>query len=348
LAPPPCSATPTARCTSGRCTSRRSGVTRRWALGLGLLLAALTLPAEAEASGFSLSHFPASLPAPILAGTKLGIGLYGAVPMSTLAAMRPSVILVQDPDPPSARALRAVFPQALIVGRLFVPDGDPSLASCQDATEPHEAKGEDFGQMVARRAVPLRGIVDAWVADNEQASSADPAGLACHAQFELGFVQRLQGRYGIAAVVGNDASGAVSPQDYATFFAQPISQAMYLGLHAYGKPGAASLQTSDSQYYALRYRQVHDALLRAGVPLPRGGFLLTETGLFDGWRGQASDRSMAGDYLWLEQQIEQDGYVRGQMAFGLGVGPQYQRYELGDSAIPAAFGDFAAARAPAA
>lgn len=310
-------------------------MSRRWAFCLGLLLASLALPAGAQASGFALSPFPASLPLPILAGTKLGVGIYGGVAMSTLATMRPSLILVQDPDPPSVRALRAVFPQALIVGRLFVPDGDPSLANCQDPAEPHEAKGEDFGQMVARRAVPLRSVVDAWVGDNEQASSADPATLACHAQFELGFVDRLQGRYGIAAVVGNDASGAVTPQDYTAYFAQPISQAMYFGLHAYGKPGAASLQTSDSQFYALRYRLVHDALVQAGVPLPRGGFLLTETGLYDG-------QTPAGDYLWLEQQIEQDAYVRGQMAFGLGVGPQYARYELGNSTIPAAFGDYAA------
>jgi len=258
--------------------------------------------------------------------------------MDTLTSLRPAVILVQDPDVPSAKLLRATFPQALIVGRHYVPDGDPSLANCQNPAEPHEAKGQDFGQIVARRAVPLKGLVDAWVGDNEQASSADPASLACHAQFELGFVERLQGRYGIAAVAGNDASGAVTPQDYASYFAEPISQAEYFGLHAYGKPGAATLQSADAGYYVLRYRQVHDALVQAGVPLPRGGFLLTETGLYDGWRGQTTAAAMAGDFLWLEQQIEQDDYVRGQMIFGLGVGPQYAAYELQGSAIPALLG----------
>src|SRR5581483_674679 len=205
------------------------------------------------------------------------------------------------------------FPRALIVGRHFVPDGDPALANCQDPTEPHEAKGEDFGQIVARMAVPLKGVVDAWVGDNEQASSADPASLSCHAQFELGFVRRLQGRYGVPAVVGNDASGAVEPEDYARYFAEPISQAAYFGVHAYGKPGAATLQSTDNGYYALRYRLIHDALIQAGAALPKSGFLLTETGLYDGWRGQASPASFVADLLWLEQQIEQDDYVRGQM-----------------------------------
>ena len=43
-------------------------------------------------------------------------------------------------------------------------------------------------------------------------------------------------------MVGNDASGAVDPQDYVRYFAQPIGQAAYFGLHAYGKPGAGSLR----------------------------------------------------------------------------------------------------------
>jgi hypothetical protein len=311
---------------------------------MALLFAALLLPAGVQASGgFTFSPFPNTLASPVVSRTKLGVGIYGGVDLGTLATMRPGLFLIQDPDPPAARALRAAFPQALIVGRHFVPDGDPSLANCQDSTEPHQAKGSDFGQIVARMAVPLRGIVDAWVADNEQASSADPASLACHAQFQLGFVQRLQGRYGIAAVVGNDASGAVTPQDYARYFSQPISQAMFFGLHAYGRPGTSTLQSSDSLYYALRYRLVHDALIQAGVPLPQGGFLLTETGLYDGWRRQVSDQAMANEFLWLEQQIEQDDYVRGQMAFGLGVGDQYQRFELRNTLIPEAFGGYAGA-----
>ncbi len=284
----------------------------------------------------------------MVTSSKLGVGLYGGVSIDPLAAMRPGAILVQDPDAASARLLRAAFPQAIIVGRHFVADGDPSLANCQNPTEPHEAKGEDFGQIVARRAVPLKGLVDAWVGDNEQASSADPASLACHAQFELGFVERLQGRYGIAAVVGNDASGAVEPQDYARYFAQPISQATYFGLHAYSKPGAGTLESVDAAYYALRYRQVHDALVSAGVQLPRGGFLLTETGLYEGWRGQATDAAMAKDFIWLEQQLEQDDYVRGAMIFGLGLDPRYASYDLTHSSIPDAIGAYNGTRSTSA
>jgi hypothetical protein len=129
-------------------------------------------------------------------------------------------------------------------------------------------------------------------------------------------------------VAGNDASGALEPSDYPKYFAKPISTAKYLGVHAYGKPEARSLQTPDAVFYALRYRLIRDELTKAGVPLPKGGFLLTETGLFEGWRGLVPDQTMANDFLWLEQQIEQDSYVKGQFIFGMGPQKRFGNYEI--------------------
>ena len=52
----------------------------------------------------------------------------GGTALDTVRQMRPGVVLVQDPSPDAAQQLRQSFPQALIVGRHFVPDGDGSLA----------------------------------------------------------------------------------------------------------------------------------------------------------------------------------------------------------------------------
>jgi hypothetical protein len=279
---------------------------------------------------------------PIVSNTKLGVGLYGGVPIDTLRILRPAVMLLEDPDPNAAQYLRATFPRALIVGRKFVPDGDSSLANCQDGSENHEAKGAAFADMIAKTAVPLRGAIDAWVSDNEQAVATDRASLPCHAQFQSGFIQRLQGTYGIDAVAGNDAAGALDPADYVTYFSRPISQARYLGLHAYGKPGAGTLQSADNVYYALRYRLVHDALVNAGILLPSGGLLLTETGLYDGWRGAVQDDAMASDFLWLEQRLEEDDYIRGQMMFGLGLTNRFWNFDLQSTSVPALLGAYGA------
>jgi len=259
--------------------------------------------------------------------------------------MRPAVFLLEDPDANAARELRANFPKSLIVGRKFIPDGDSLLANCGDGGENHEAKGAGLADVIARTAVPLRGVVDAWVGDNEQATATDRSSLPCHAQFQTGFVERLQGTHGVDAVAGNDAAGALDPADYVKYFSRPISLAKYFGLHAYGKPNAGTLQSTDNVYYALRYRFVRDALVKAGIPLPTGGFVLTETGLYDGWRGQVNDENMANDFLWLEQRLQEDDYVRGQMIFGLGVNGRFWNFDLQSTTVPDRLGAYGAAHA---
>src|SRR5581483_2792598 len=140
-------------------------------------------------------------------------------------------------------------------------------------------------------------------------------------------------------------SGAIEPADYAKYFARPISEAAYFGIHAYGKPEARSLQTPDALYYALRYRLIHDALVKAGVGLPKNGFLLTETGLYEGWRGLVNDEQMAKDFIWLDQQLQQDSYVKGQFVFGLGPQNPYGLFEIQGTALIGMLGGYNAQHA---
>jgi hypothetical protein len=267
------------------------------------------------------------------------------VPINVLRTLRPAMILVQNPELTSMSALRQVFPKALLVGRQYFADGDPNLAHCSDPAENHEAKGAALADTIARTALPMKGIVDAWVGDNEQTSHDRPQDFPCHAQFETGFVEQLQGKYGIAAVAGNDPAGAIEPADYPKYFARPISEAVYFGIHAYAKPEARTMQTGDSQFYVLRYRLIHDALVQAGVPLPKGGFLLTETGLYEGWRGFVSDQQMANDFIWLEQETEKDAYLKGQFIFGIGPQKRFGNYEIEGTTLLELLGQFNAQHA---
>jgi hypothetical protein len=285
-------------------------------------------------------------PGPIVTNDKLGVGIYSSgLPINVLRTLRPAMLLVQDPDPRSVPQLRAIFPKSLIVGRHYVPDGDFTLAHCGDAKEDHKAKGVAFADSLARTAVPLKGIIDAWVSDNEQTNSRDPGQLACHADFQTGFIETLQGKYGIAAVAGNDAAGALEPGDYPKYFAKPIGEAVYFGVHAYGKPETLTFQSPDAIFYALRYRLIHDELVKAGVPLPKGGFLLTETGYYQGWRGFVSVQKMADDFEWLEKQTEQDAYVTGQFIFGMGTQGRFGNYEIMGTTMLEMLGQFNAAHA---
>ncbi|HEX6512761.1 MAG TPA: hypothetical protein VF157_10705, partial [Chloroflexota bacterium] len=105
---------------------------------------------------------PTPIPGPIITNDKLGVGVYtSGIPYNVLVTMRPAMILLQDPDIRTVVPLRQYFPKALIVGRHYVPDGDFSLARCNDANEDHHAKGVAFADMLARGAVPLKNVVDA-------------------------------------------------------------------------------------------------------------------------------------------------------------------------------------------
>jgi hypothetical protein len=267
--------------------------------------------------------------------TKLGIGVYSStINADNLRTLRPAAILLQDPNPQTAANFRAVFPKALIIGRHFMADGDPLLPQCGNAAEDHHAKGVFLADYIARTAVPLKDVVNAWVSDNEQTNDARPQELPCHADFQLGFIEELQGKYGIDAVAGNDASAALQPSDYPKYFAKPIAAAAYFGVHAYGAPEANKDPSTrrldngpNSIYYALRYRMIHDQLAAAGI-MPQKGFLLTETGLYDGWRGYVDENTVAGQILWLEQQIDQDPYVKAQFVFGMGLQGRFAPFDI--------------------
>ncbi|MBV8085784.1 MAG: hypothetical protein JO247_13325 [Chloroflexi bacterium] len=287
-------------------------------------------------------------PGPIVTNDKLGVGVYtSAIPFNVLRTLRPAMLLLQDPDPRTAQQLRPIFPKALIIGRHFVTQSDDALmAHCDRPTEDHMAQGVAFANYISNTALALKGTVDAWVSDNEQSESAKADQLACHAQFQTGFIETMQGKYGIDAVAGNDAAGAVEPADYPKYFAKPISEAKYFGIHAYGKPESRTLQNgADSIYYALRYRLIHDELVKAGVKLPSGGFVLTETGVYEGWRGLVPDQKMSQDFEWLEQQTAQDSYVKGQFIFGLDTQGRFGIYEIQGTALLEMLGQYNAQHA---
>jgi hypothetical protein len=75
------------------------------------------------------------------------------------------------------------------------------------------------------------------------------------------------------------------------------------------------MRAPQGQAAMLRYRDIHAALTAAGIQ--SGPIILTETGLFSGWRGAESEQDAAADWIWLSDQLNQDSYVIGQTAFGL-------------------------------
>ncbi len=261
----------------------------------------------------------------------MGVGVYtsgGGFLVEAIYRLRPTVILLMDPTQDFAREVRRWFPNAFIVGRRFVKQ--------QPLDNPEQA-GRAFADHVAELAVPLKDVVDAWVSYNEVTDGGNLDNYHAYDIFQAAFARRLQGTYGIPAVAGNDAAGTVQPEDYARYFREAIESSQYFGIHAYAPKGAKTMR-DDAEYYALRYRLVHAALAKAGVQ--HGPFVLTETGLWEGWRGYLSDESMAREFMWLSDEMDKDDYVLGQAIFGIFDREEWGAFDILGTSVPDRLGKY--------
>jgi len=261
---------------------------------------------------------------PITKVTKLGVGVYGLhasdSELDALLLIQPTVIVLQDPDMEFARKVRYYFPKAFIVGRIFF--------ASQPLDNP-EQRGIEVADKVAEMAVPRKGLIDAWISYNEPVSHNDYAAYEAYNRFQVAFAQRLQGQYGIPAVAGNDAPGAIEPADYVKYFSEAIRASQYFGIHAYSKPDNYTFRTEDAAYYALRYRLIHEELERAGISNVK--MVVTEAGLANGWRYKVKPEQMAEEFFWLADEMEKDPYMIGYAIYGVFTGggvPGWQDHDI--------------------
>ena len=249
--------------------------------------------------------------------------------LPVLDEARPSVILLMDPSTSFAKEVRKMFPKAFIIGRIY--------ATSQPLDNPAQ-EGTAFADQVAASAVPLKGIVIAWMSYNEVSNAQDPANLRAYNTFQVAFANRLQGYYGIPAVAGNDGPRSVPASDYPKYFAQAIEASKYFGVHVYPNDGVQSLRDPAAADQVFYYRQIHNALQAAGVT--SGPFIITEVGLYAGWRGVTTDTSMAHDFTWFADQLNNDPYVLGMTVFGLFGPGRWQNFNIQGSDIPRIMGEY--------
>ena len=218
---------------------------------------------------------------------------------------KPTIILLMDPDPALAIEIRRWFPKSFIVGRRYFP---------QQPLDNPELRGEQAADYVAALAVPLKGVVNAWMSYNEPVGTGDYEAYELYNTFQVAFARKLQGTYGIDAVASNDAIGVVSPDDYPKYFAQAIQESKYFGIHAYPPQKAGSMK-EEADWYVLRYRRIYQALENAGIE--HGPFIITESGLWAGFPGYTTEQRFADDLIWFTNELEKDPYVLGHAIYGI-------------------------------
>ena len=297
-----------------------------------------TAPLAVAATAAPTSSPPPPPPTPLptrgpIRITKLGLGVYasGGAMLPAMDESRPSVILLMDPSIDFANEVRQHFPKAFIIGRIY--------SASQPLDNPAQ-RGTDFADRVAATAVPLKGVVDAWMSYNEVANADDPANLTAYNTFQVAFAHRLQDYYGIPAVAGNDGPRSVPADDYPKYFAGAIQASRYFGVHSYTDPNVKSLRDPSAVDQVFYYRKIHAALAAAGVK--SGPFIVTEIGLYGGWKDATTDTSMAQDFTWVADQMNDDPYMLGMTVFGLfnSNDDHWKAFNIDNSDIPRIMGDY--------
>jgi hypothetical protein len=269
---------------------------------------------------------------PVTKVTKWGVGLYrsGGHYMNSLFQTKPTTILLMDPTPGFAQEVRQWFPKAFIVGRIYLHETDQKLDN------PVE-RGAAFADRVAATAVPVKGVVNAWMSYNEVTGHRDHDNYRAYNIFQVSFANRLQGHHGVDAVASNDGSATVDPEDYPKFFAEAIRGSAYFGVHAYSPLGSRSMK-QEADWHALRYRKIHAELERAGI---RGTkMVITESGLGDGWHGRVGAGEQTEDFVWFTDELEKDSYMIGHAAYGVFGDGTWREFDLFGTEILDRMGEY--------
>lgn len=262
--------------------------------------------------------------------TKLGIGLYleSHAARDAIFAMRPPLVLMQDPSAKLPHEIKQRLPQTLIIGRHSIED----TVSVEGALR--------YADTINAKYADLKGAITAWTFYNEPAVQK-PGEAEQFDAAQAAFTERMH-QYGWQVVGFNFGVGVLEPGDYPRLFPRSLPLVDYIGVHAYGSERDFFMAGPDRDYYALRYRKIRAATLGAGYDKP---FLLTETGTWSAWHGKAGDDAIIRDYLWLEGQIAGDDYVLGQAPFLLD-GFDWEGFKLLDSSAVSAFTDYNRQRSP--
>ena len=247
---------------------------------------------------------------------RIGSGSYasGSQVLSSVKRLNPKVILLEGNALGMAAEFRRTFPDAILVGRLFI---DP-LAS-QYLSNP-----EFYGRKHAEDCVRTsRSEIDAWQGLNEPYINGIEEARRV-ARFEKAFSDRIQ-ELGKKSVVLNLAVG--NPGDMETMLLPEVvdllATADYAGYHAYGGNKDQLLNGPQSPWFANRWRFYAQMYRERGLRMPP--VIYTEVNTFNQWKGNVPPGvkpraawEIRDDLIAFEEDSRKDPWAVGMAIFLFG------------------------------
>ncbi len=265
-------------------------------------------------------------------GAIIGPHIIGGVHqhLDLLNRWQPRAILVLDPSPSEMALLREACPEAVIVGRVYAPDGEIDQRIRQN---PREAAQWAHDKILARFAPQ----VDYWQFANEILQRDD--GLPLLNEFELQRMALAEEHEYQCAILAFSVGNPDLPEDDRMAMWRLVYPALahaeahghVVAIHQYGAP---DLFRPAQDWYALRLE--HQVLRR--LPYKQLQFVITEygiDGLIDGrsqptgWQGFTDAPSYVDQLLRAGRYLERfSGQILGYTVFTLGHNSPWGTYDI--------------------
>ena len=253
---------------------------------------------------------------------RIGSGIYsGTSGFSETVRLNPKVILCSDLATGHIPALRAQFPDAFIIGRLFI---DHLIGTYLTNPEFYGAKHADDCLVTANN----KPGASAWQGSNENFNSLDLNQAKLVARFEKAFADRCR-QIGLKSVVMNIAVG--NPGDISFMELDEVVDALaagdYVGYHSYGGNEDQLMIGPQDEWFSLRWRKYIDIYKQNGWRMPP--VVYTECTTFDGWHGVFTQEQIRDDLIAFEAETKPDPWSMGMAIFLVGsVSSQWDVWEV--------------------
>lgn len=264
--------------------------------------------------------------------------------LDAIRRLRPSYIKFMDANVDFLRQIRAIVPDAFLIGRFYVTNNEQS-AFVQDP-KGHGTRYADrcLGHEASRTIHQGKPLIDAWETYNEVfPQSVDADVKKKYDDFQVAFANRLRSGGPFEPIAMNFATGNLLADDFLNHFPGTMETYTYLGFHEYDWPDMWRVHWQNIQekneggmWLTLRYRRVMREVRK--VYGNKHKVIMTEMGMTQGVQGgedvgpwheshPISEQRYWDSLMWYNYELMRDPYVLGALLFVVGAVTPWHSFE---------------------
>ena len=262
--------------------------------------------------------------------------------LDAIKRIKPAVIKALDTNVGFWTRVRAVHPEAFLIGRIVADLSEQERFADNPTENGRQFADRILRQEAAKTTFQNKPLFDAWESYNEVfPESASPDRKRKYDEFQVAFGQKIKAA-GFEPIAMNFATGNMLGKDFLDYFPGTLETHTYLGFHEYDWPTMWRLHKENIEekneggmWLTLRYRRVMTDVRRVYGNQHR--VIITECGMTQGVVGRndvgwlADPEVSEDDYwkslLWYNEHLMEDDFVDAALLFVVGASGGWPKWE---------------------